>query len=159
MEDRLLALKLILDEAGIGPSIRKMRDRKRVQKVVYLLQAAGVPTNYSFGWYIKGTYSTTLTRDYYALDDALKMGELPDGGRLRAEIRDVIGSLRPMFEPPVEEIADDDWVELVAAVHYLKQRLGYDPTQVSTVLKEQKPHVAEFERHAVNALADSGLLD
>jgi uncharacterized protein YwgA len=44
-------------------------DRLIFQKTIYLLQAFGLYLGYYFSWYIHGPYSTTLTRDGFALID------------------------------------------------------------------------------------------
>jgi len=36
-----------------------------LQKKVYFLQEFGCKLGYNFGWYLKGPYSTDLTRDAY----------------------------------------------------------------------------------------------
>jgi uncharacterized protein YwgA len=44
--------------------------RLRIQKSIYLLGALGVPEakSYSFSYYLRGPYSSSLAKDYYALE-------------------------------------------------------------------------------------------
>lgn len=60
MDSNLIALKLFLDDLGVSADIETIDDRKRVQKAVYLGQAAGADLGYRFGWYLLGPYSPSL---------------------------------------------------------------------------------------------------
>jgi len=44
--------------------------RLRIQKSIYLLSALGVPEvrSYSFSYYLRGPYSPSLAKDYYAIE-------------------------------------------------------------------------------------------
>ncbi len=48
MDNKEVALKLILDGVNIDCSIDTLDDRKRVQKAVYLAQLSGVDLGYRF---------------------------------------------------------------------------------------------------------------
>ena len=71
MERGRIALKLFWMNPGIPCDIDTLDDRKLIQKAVYLGQLSGVDLGYRFGWYIRGPYSTSLTRDYFSLAQAL----------------------------------------------------------------------------------------
>ena len=64
MRESLVALDLVLDELGVPTKVDTFRDRKLVQKAVYVAKAAGVDLGYTYGWYVHGPYSPALTRDY-----------------------------------------------------------------------------------------------
>ena len=42
-------------------------DRLMLQKIVYLLQEAGINFGYDFNWYVKGPYCTRLAADIFDL--------------------------------------------------------------------------------------------
>ena len=75
MENRLIALKVLLDTLGIPDTIETIDDRKRVQKAVYLGQLSDVNLGYRFGWYVLGPYSPALTKDYFSLAEAIASGD------------------------------------------------------------------------------------
>ena len=81
MENKLIALKVLLDQLGVPDSIETIDDRKRVQKAVYLGQLSGVDLGYRFGWYVFGPYSPALTKDYYSLAEAIASGDRSYVGR------------------------------------------------------------------------------
>ena len=56
MEEKLVVLKLFLDELGIPDSIDTVDERKRIQKAAYLGQLSGVDLGYRYGWYKMGPY-------------------------------------------------------------------------------------------------------
>lgn len=95
-------------------NINKFRDRLKLQKWIYLLQAFGLYMDYNFSWYMYGPYSPELARDGFALKDL---------------------GISPTYEIPIEEkkkfvrfldflgskINDAEWLELVASMHFLSK--------------------------------------
>lgn len=63
MDGRLVVLKRVVEALDEDCNIASFDDRKRLQKAIYLAQIAGIDLGYRYGWYIKGPYSTDLTRD------------------------------------------------------------------------------------------------
>src|SRR5215213_7560427 len=108
MEKNLIALNMYLNELGVPPVIDTIDDRKRVQKAVYLGQAAGINLNYEFSWYLHGPYSNELTRDYYKLAGALLAEEDPlnkdahnEGDlKLKDSVREKLKTLEPITKKP-----------------------------------------------------------
>lgn len=159
MEQAQVALKLLLDELGIAGTIGTVRERKTVQKAVYLAQAAGVDLGYRYNWYVMGPYSPGLTRDYFALDEALKAGESSGSFELQDVVKARLAKAKPLVAVPAEfDLGLSEWLELVASVHFLivKQRLSQEAAREK--LKVQKGHVAPFTDMAVEMLKDQGLL-
>ncbi|GAI22810.1 unnamed protein product, partial [marine sediment metagenome] len=50
MKPRLIALKLLLEKAGVKLEVDTLGKRKLLQKTVYLIQANGLDLGYHFGW-------------------------------------------------------------------------------------------------------------
>lgn len=99
MDQRSAALKLVLDHLGTN-DISTVDDRMEVQKAVYLAQKAGVSLGYSYGWYVRGPYSPSLTRDYYDLVD-----DIPEGMTLKAAAATKLDSVRSLMNDGVEGLA------------------------------------------------------
>lgn len=91
-------------------------DRLIFQKTIYLLQAFGLYFGYYFSWYIHGPYSTTLTRDGFALAD--KYSEVPPV-RFLEEKDEVIFRKFQSFLGKRKN--DADWLEILASIHILKR--------------------------------------
>jgi hypothetical protein len=160
MSAKLAALKLFLDELGIDSSIDTIDDRKRVQKAVYLGQIARVDLGYRFGWYIRGPYSPGLTKDYFALADAVNTGELDTQGRtLKPELRERLRTIRPLLNPPREvSLPPEDWLELLASLHFLRSVSKFDRDKAAARIRQEKPHLQEFLLAAETQLQRYGLL-
>ena len=152
MDTRLVVLKLFLDELGVPSDIGTVEDRKRVQKAVYLGQLAGVDLGYRFGWYLMGPYCSTLTQDYYSLAEGLSMGENDhDGKTLLPNIRQLLHKIRPVMDVPTDtNLSQEDWLELVASLHYLLKVSRFDHATASETIRKTKPHLSE---HIDQALA------
>lgn len=162
MENRLVALKLVLDELGIAPDISTLDDRKRVQKAIYLGQRTGVELGYRFGWYLLGPYSTDLTRDYYALSASLQQGEEEESGRtLHEEIRGALRRVQPLMTAPASvDLAQEDWLELVASLHYLMRVSGYTFEKSLEEMKgTSKERLLTHAETAKKLLSEAGLLN
>ena len=160
MDSRLLALKLFLSELGIPREIETLDDRKKVQKAIYLGQRAGVDLGYRFGWYLMGPYSPALTRDYYALSEALELGEGAEEGKvLHRSIRDRLGRIRPILCVPEDtNLEQSDWLELLASYHFLRSVRRLSDDEAVQLLKEQKPKLVGNAGNAARELARAGLI-
>ena len=160
MEPKLVALKLFLDELGIPASIETIDDRKKVQKAVYLGQLSGVDLGYRFGWYLKGPYSTSLTKDYFSLAEALTSNDQSYSGKeFSASVRDRLRSVLPLMEVPEGIVLpQEDWLELVSSLHYLRKVQGLDESSADLKLQQSKPRLAPLAPHAKDYLSKANLL-
>lgn len=160
MDKRFIALKLFLDELGIPVAIDTVDDRKKVQKAVYLGQLSGVDLGYRFGWYLMGPYSPALTRDYYGLAEIFHSGDSSyQNHRLNQQVRSTLQRVRPVLQVPEGvSLEQEDWLELVASLHYLQKvrRLTYE--EARWTLSEKKSHLIPFVEAAKKALMESSLL-
>jgi len=160
MENRLIALDLVLRELGIPLDISTLDDRKRVQKAVYLGQRSGIDLGYRFGWYLLGPYSTDLTRDYFALSAALDDGEALPARVLRDETRKSLARVRPLMNVPEEvNLEQEDWLELLASLHYLQTISGLTfNTSVAAMKGTSKEPLLTYAPVAEKLLAQAGLI-
>ena len=160
MDMRLVALDLVLRELGIERNIDTLENRIRLQKAIYLSQAAGVPLGYRFSWYVKGPYSTRLTRDYYFLDVASDDALTVSGGpELRDDIKSILQHIRPLLPvPPNVNLSDSAWLELVCSLHYLFQTVGKNNADAGRAkLRDLKPRLSKYVDFAEQQLRDFGL--
>src|SRR3989442_1336381 len=67
MDRQQIGLKLVLEALGRELRLDDFPSRLSLQKTIYLVQAAGVDLGYSYSWYLRGPYSSALTRDAFAL--------------------------------------------------------------------------------------------
>jgi hypothetical protein len=155
MEPRYAALKLLLDELDVNARPRTFADRKGLQKAVYLGQRAALDLGYRFGWYIKGPYSPGLASDSFALKESLDSGDR--GWRkyvLDRTTSQRLRRLRTLLMPPRKlNLAQPDWMELVASVHYLRMVARKPASEARKVLRSEKPTLARFYPSAIQALS------
>jgi hypothetical protein len=160
MEPSQIVLKLVLDNLGVSDSIAAVDDRKRIQKAVYLAQAAGVNLSYVFGWYVMGPYSPALTRDYYSLASALDADDKGHVGKaLRPDLKDKLDSLQPLIEPPPGiDLSQEDWLELLASIHFLLTVSKFTDEESRDRLDKEKQHLVGFFDQGKISLRSAGLL-
>jgi uncharacterized protein YwgA len=160
MDTRLVALKLFLDELQIPTDIETVDDRKRVQKAVYLGQLSGIDLGYRFGWYLMGPYSPALTRDYYSLAEAIASGDRDyEDKELQRSVRDRLRTVLPLIEVPQDiALSQEDWLELVSSLHYLRKVRRCSDKEAKDILKEEKPRLFSFADKAEGQLQEVGLL-
>lgn len=160
MDSRLVALKLFLTELDIPSEIDTIDDRKRVQKAVYLGQLTGVDLGYRFGWYLLGPYSPALTRDYYALAEALVLdGNDIQGKALHPAIRERLHQVLPLMKTPGNvRLSQEEWLELVASYHYLRSVRKLSRPEAMEILEAQKPALAPLAEAAISQLNNVDLL-
>jgi len=160
MENRLIALKVLLDTLGIPDTIETIDDRKRVQKAIYLGQLSDVNLGYRFGWYVLGPYSPALTKDYFSLAEAIASGDKGYEGKeftpgVLGRIRRVLPLMRPPESVPLEQ---EDWLELVSSLHYLRRVVRSDRQDALETLRKAKPHLLPYAEDAETALIQAGQL-
>ena len=160
LENQLVALKLLLDELGLRPQISTLNDRKRLQKSVYLAQIAGVDLGYRFSWYLRGPYSPSLTRDYFALAKEIGMGDRThEGKRLKNALREHLEKIRPLLTVPEGvDLGQPSWLELLASLHYLRQVRKESRSEAVQILEKEKPTLAPYFEKAEGKLVTAGLL-
>lgn len=158
MDARLVVLKKILDVLAVPADVTGLDARKAIQKAIYLTQASGLQLGYGYGWYLRGPYSTSLARDYYAMALALRMGEVaaPD---LRTDVQTKLDPIKGVLNvPAATDLSQPDWLELLASVHFLRTVRGLDDSAAGDVLVKEKPALASHRPRAVEALQQAGLL-
>jgi hypothetical protein len=160
MEKSQVALKLLLDELQLETNIATLGERKTVQKGVYLAQAAGVDLGYRYNWYVMGPYAPSLTRDYFALNEALASGDDDSPGfELQAGVRELLSKVRPMLDVPDGlSINKPEWMELVASIHYLLIERKMAEDAAKALLQKEKGHVAPYADVAIACLREQALI-
>jgi len=160
MRNKLIALKLILDELNIPFQINSVEDRKRIQKSIYLSQLRNIDLGYRYGWYLMGPYCRSLAKDYYELDDSLT--EEIDGFSsycLKTSVCNELNDIKNLFHPPEGiNIKMDDWLELLASVHYLYKVRNDDDEVASKTLEQEKSHLVHYLEQAKSVLTESKLI-
>lgn len=154
MENRLLLLKLVLDGIGESTDIGSLHDRLRIQKAVYLTQVSGVNLGYSYSWYVRGPYSTSLTQDYFELSsEAGADTTLDEASKMK------LASIKAKFEKPSNvSLGVPQWYELLASLHYLIKELGNSIEVARNTIKSSKPHLVDFFDRGLKHLQDKDLL-
>lgn len=123
-------------------SYRTFEDRLMMQKMVYLLQEAGVNIgHYGFDWYKHGPYSQALLDDMY-MEDKMESIEL----NYTVEAEERIKKLKEIFDDTDagQAYGIKNWTECLASIHFLrKKELGSDVSEevVLQTLRYRKPHL------------------
>jgi uncharacterized protein YwgA len=160
MDGRLVVLGRVAEALGEDGKIATFEARKRFQKAIYLGQVAGVDLGYRYGWYIKGPYSTDLTRDYYAMAEALSDGdELPADRKLKDNIQKKLTHVRTLFAVPQGVTLNQaDWMELLASWHYLRKVSRMDAKKAHAFMEDRKSHLVPFISSANDKFTALGVL-
>ncbi|TGD62082.1 hypothetical protein EYC08_16830 [Tabrizicola sp. WMC-M-20] len=143
MEEKEIALKLVLDAIGEDTSISSVDDRVRLQKAVYICQELGIPLGYNYSWYVKGPYSTSLTQDYYSLNSALSSGDNNAHGlALNSSLNDRVAVARSCLALPTNvQVLKHHWLEALCSLHYLLKHSRKSYEEAVTFLGTVKPHL------------------
>ncbi len=160
MDSRLVALKLFLNDLQIPSDIRTIGERKRIQKAIYLGQAARADLGYRFGWYIRGPYSPSLAQDYYSLAESIASGERDHEERdLREPIKEQLRRVRAILQPSEGvHLSQEDWLELLSSIHYLRIVRGLEAGDAIEILRREKPGLVQYAPIAQERLGEANLL-
>lgn len=74
MDRQQIGFKLALEQLSLPARLSSFDDSLILQKAVYLAQAAGVDLGYFFHWYLRGPYSSALTRDAFSMVSEINGG-------------------------------------------------------------------------------------
>jgi len=156
MDSARIHLKLVFDETGLSSDLASFSKRLAVQKKIYLSQLFGIDLGYRFGWYLRGPYCPALTSDAFTLRQEIESGdEEADRYCLTEEARKRLARANKLWELPSGiEVSEQDWLELLASLHYLRH-IAYRPGDQSAdfdgvfeSLKRSKPRFTEMRDEA-----------
>ena len=143
--DHISKLFASLDALGLSPKMETFSERKRVQKVVYLLDKVfGMNLDFSYSWYLHGPYSPQLTRIVFdviegqtVVDSNLKVLSSNDQRKIE-ELKAFLGN----------DINSSDKLELLVSLHFLLNRMkDSDVSQEDIIafLRRKKPYFTDEE--------------
>jgi uncharacterized protein YwgA len=132
--DRLFSC---MERLGLEIDMTTFTERKKVQKLVYLLKEFGINFSFDYNWYLHGPYSPGLTKTVF---DVLERGHQVQKKDLSEKENRALEKLRKFLGPSIES---SDELELLVSLHYLRDRAKeYDESKeaVMSILKEKKPY-------------------
>ncbi len=128
MTNRGVLLKLLMDEFGIDSGLKSFRSRLILQKSVYLLRALGMPTTFTYSWYLRGPYSPSLTK--VAFDESIAPRQAGDETHKGYSLSDNARRRLLVLEQMVDGrravgLEKDDWLELLASMHFYRYEMYF----------------------------------
>jgi len=116
----LTFLKKVDEEPSF--SLETFDERLIFQKKIYLLQSYGLDLGFKFGSYIRGPYSSSLTRNGFDLlekIDTIKMDSI-----LKIEIKNTEKKQINYLKNLLKELPENKsyWLELISSLHFLLNR-------------------------------------
>lgn len=123
--------------------------RMEMQKVIYILQEAGIRVgDYDFLWYKHGPYCQSLQDDILCLNNNTPSIKI----RYSEDAKEVIGRVSKVFNMSVE-YSRSSWVECLASLQYLRANvfsLNTSKEDIVKALVKRKPHL---DNNDMNLLA------
>lgn len=150
--DRLFAcLKMV----GINPKMETFSERKRVQKIVYLLDKVfHLNFGFSYNWYLHGPYSPELTRIIFDVIEK-EREYVAKPVNLSAADKAKIKRLKLFL---YDDMESTDALELLVSLHYLLKCSPDSDSKVEDAvnfLKSKKPYFSNEEiSNALKRLQD-----
>lgn len=146
-------------------SVPKIVGRKRLQKMVYLLQQIGAPFNEKFSYHHYGPYSSELQADIDRLVDYRLLSETYNNAFYTYEITEegtsfletyekVVGEKSSLPQNIVERLVNTNTqvLEMASTYAYLLE-MGYKKEEALAKALELKPHLKDY-LHEAQALFD-----
>ena len=144
-----------LKELGISPKMESFSERKRVQKIVYLLDKVfQLNFGYSYNWYLHGPYSPELTRIIFDVIEQ-EREDIAEPAELSRQEKEKIRRLKLFLN---DDIESTDTLELLVSLHYLLDCWSDTDSKVEDAvnfLKSKKPYFSDKEiSNALKRLQD-----
>ena len=134
-----------LKMVGINPKMETFSERKRVQKMVYLLDKVfHLNFGFSYNWYLHGPYSPELTKLIFDVIEK-EREDIAKPVNLSAEDRAKIGRLKLFL---CDDIESTDALELLVSLHYILKCSPDSDSKVEDAvkfLKSKKPYFSDEE--------------
>jgi len=143
-ESKLLAC---LHSLGIKPSMKTFDERKRMQKLTYLIPLFDIDIGLrfdSYNWYLHGPYNPELTSTLFDITENHRRFAV---GKLKREEVEKISELKSFLG---EDLYSADSLELIVSLHFLLERATeheLDETEAVEFLKKKKPYFTLSEIH------------
>ncbi len=150
MNRKQVSALLVLKELGIGHRMGTFTDRLKVQKSVYLAQAAGVDIGHHFNWYLRGPYAPGLTQDVFDAIENEDVDSILDEWELDAASKRKLTALKKSFRPP-KDLEEPQWLELLASAHFLVARDQVAKPDAPTLTEQLRKYRKNFTRSQVGA--------
>jgi uncharacterized protein YwgA len=110
-----------------------------LQKTIYLLQAFGIYLGYNFSWYLHGPYSTTLTRNGFALQEIYKNIEKGTFENQKTQRK-----FDKFIQFMDDKKNDSDKIEILASIHFLKNIYPNMPKyKILDIVKKKQSYFTE----------------
>jgi hypothetical protein len=160
LADQTTVLQLVLNELG-GADISTQDDRIAIQKLICLVQEAGLQLGYSFNWYVRGPYSPGLTSDYYQIASKRDAVEADAQNYALSEpAREAVQRVANVATPPPQaNLPKVLWLELVASIAFLVRRYRLSKEAAEAKIRSSKPYLAPHFNVGYQALSGAGFLE
>jgi len=144
-----------LKMVGMSPRMETFSERKRIQKIVYILDKIfHLNFGYSYNWYLYGPYSPELTRIIFDVIEK-EREDIAKPVELSPEDKDKIRRLKLFIN---DDIESTDTLELLVSLHYLLDCWPDTDSKVEDAvnfLKSKKPYFSDEEiSNALKRLQD-----
>jgi len=134
-----------LKTLGINPKMATFAERKKVQKLVYLMDKLfGMDLGFSYSWYLHGPYSPEVTKIVF---DVIE-GRQIEGSNQEALSRRDIARIDRLKSFLGKDIDSNDELELLVSLHFLIERSRNSKLSQKDVvdfLKSKKPYFTDEE--------------
>ncbi len=141
IKDKIIRFILICRNLGINPSISTFSDRKRNQKIFYILKKFGLTYDIWHNWYKHGPYSPQLADIYYQVENFEKLGEKIES-TLSIQDRLVLERAKPFLKL----IMDSNKLEYYASILFIRKDMIFfnskkDEDTIEKKVAELKPNL------------------
>ena len=117
-------------------------DRLKLQKLGYLAQSLGASGGFTFSWYLRGPYSSSLTKMLYGAEEVGLLGKKQN---LSKNEKKIVDNLEKLLG---NNLDNPRMLELYASVWYLLPKREITDEDVKYVfdrIKDEKPKYSESE--------------
>jgi len=156
--NQLSRLFASLHALGINPTMSNFSERKRVQKLVYLLDKVfDMKLGFSYSWYLHGPYSPEVTKIVFDVVEGRQITPL-NSGILTCEDLKKIDRFKSFLG---NDLYSADQLELLVSLHFLldySERLEMSKDEAISFLKLKKPYFTDKEiNNALGRLKEWGM--
>ncbi len=117
-------------------NVNTLKERKILQKTIYILQEMGINFRYNYNWYLYGPYSPMLADDAFELEvnKPFYDNEI-EKYAYKEDTRAVMDNFKALFKDRIENA---QWLELISSLLFLKKHYNVRNSALKQLLLTRK---------------------
>lgn len=153
LEYRRTTVRLVAEAMSLSLA-DSFNDRLILQRTMFLMEKHGFHVGYKYKWWLRGVYSSDLTKDAFAVAD---WPELSEGKHLSSKAKEFLDEI--LCDDSVDQA---EWLNLLTTVVWWGEKNNWDEDKTRNMIASKHTGITEYVdstsfNRALDALKKTGV--